>query len=61
MKTGNMEIIGASKEDQALLRARGEFAKKYCESKGWSVDPEKLSFEQIIEIRSQDGWKQPKV
>lgn len=60
VKIGNIYVVGLSSEQEAFLIARGEFAKEYCRKKGWPVEPEKLSIEQIMEIRQQDGWKQPK-
>jgi hypothetical protein len=31
----------------------------YCRTKGWPEDAAKLSIEQIMEIRAQEGWKNP--
>lgn len=39
-----------------VIMARGEFIQKYCKEKGWPDDPLELSFEQILEIRSQQEW-----
>lgn len=53
---------GSSKEaaeDEAFLRKRGEFAQKYMAEQGWGDNPDDLSFEQIMEIRAQPGWKEP--
>lgn len=61
MKIGGIELIGASPEQVAFLMARGDFAEKYCIEHGWPTDPLKLSIEQVLEIRKQDGWKQPKI
>jgi hypothetical protein len=36
---------------------RHDFTVKYCKSKGWPTDPEKLSIDQIMEIRDQPEWK----
>ena len=60
MKIGGINIMGTSPEQETFLMARGEFAKKYCIEYDWPTDPSKLSIEQILEIRKQDGWKQPK-
>jgi hypothetical protein len=50
----------ASDDDvQRILEARGAFASAYCRAKGWSEDPDELTWEQIFEIRAQDGWKRP--
>jgi hypothetical protein len=40
-----------------FLRRRGEFAIAYCAAKDW--DAENLTIEQVLEIRSQPGWKTP--
>lgn len=49
---------------QDLVTARGHFAAEYARSRGWigpgeEIDPEKLSWEQVMEIRGQPGWKEP--
>jgi hypothetical protein len=51
-------------EAQKLLTARMEFTIKYCQEKGWPVpgDPDfekRISFDQVLEIRQQPGWKDP--
>ena len=46
-------------EEEAFLRKRGEFAKKYMAERGWGEDPGDLTFEQLMEIRKQPGWKEP--
>lgn len=53
-----------AEEHQNFLTARAEFVANYCREKGWPVpgDPgfeEAISFEQIMEIREQPGWKDP--
>ena len=50
-----------ARERQALIDARHAFILAYTEKKGWDSDPEKLSIEQILEIRAQPGWKNPLV
>lgn len=45
-----------------LLEARAIFVEKYCAEKGWDfVSYGDLSMEQVLEIRQQDGWKNPKI
>ena len=39
--------------------ARDKFIAEYCEKKGWENNPDNFTFEQILEIRKQDGWKNP--
>ena len=41
-----------------IITGRHNFSIEYCKNKGW--DFENLSIEQILEIRQQDGWKEPK-
>ena len=59
MQIGNIEIYGASPEQEAAITARDRFIRKYSTERGWPENPQELSFEQIIEIRKQDGWKRP--
>lgn len=48
--------LGISAEAaNAIMLKRFEFVKSYCAEKGW--DKLQLTAEQIMEIRSQDGWK----
>jgi hypothetical protein len=56
---GGVTLSGGSEELHDILRLRGEFAKAYSAAKGWDV--EHLSLPQILEIRSQQGWKTPLV
>jgi hypothetical protein len=47
---------------QRKIDARGAFVIKYAREQGWigadeTIDPAKLSIEQILEVRAQDGWK----
>jgi hypothetical protein len=44
---------------QAIVNARHAFVQKYCQEQGWSSNPEELSMAQILQIRQQDGWKNP--
>ena len=59
-KHGKMSALCNSQEEVDFLQKRGEFFKKYCEEKGWPTDPEKLSIKQILEVREQEDWKNPK-
>lgn len=54
--------LGGSEETalaQRLINARHAFVIAYCKSKGWSEVAKELSFDQIMEIREQEGWKNP--
>jgi hypothetical protein len=53
---GGITLEGGSPELQTVLLSRSGFIEAYCASKGWA---EPLSIEQVLEIRSQDGWKHP--
>jgi len=44
---------------QAILDARHAFIQRYCKEQGWPEDEDKLSIQQILQIRQQDGWKNP--
>ena len=46
-------------ELQRVLNARHAFILGYMVTKGWAGSPEDLSMEQILEIRQQEGWKNP--
>jgi hypothetical protein len=54
---GGIVVTGASKEMAATLKGREAFILSYCKSKEWS--PDDLEITQIMEIRSQEGWKSP--
>jgi hypothetical protein len=50
-------VAGGTQQEHDFLRRRGEFAIAYCAAKNW--DAENLTIEQVLEIRSQPGWKTP--
>lgn len=59
---GTVFHIGSEEETehvQKIVEGRHAFAIAYCKLKGWPEDPEKLTIAQIMEIRDQDGWKNP--
>jgi hypothetical protein len=43
---------------ERILEARGKFVMLYAKEKQWDI--ENLTMEQILEIRKQEGWKNPK-
>jgi hypothetical protein len=53
---GGVELEGGSPELQQALILRSAFIESYCAAKGWK---EPLTIQQLLEIRSQDGWKNP--
>ncbi len=54
---GGFTVIGADEQTKAVLTGRDAFIRAYCQERGWN--PADLSFDQIFEIRKQDGWKSP--
>ena len=50
-----VEIEVQSQATMDVLMARDVFAIKYCKEKEWDI--KKLTWEQILEIRSQNEWK----
>lgn len=54
--TGTQEEADKTK---SILDARYAFSQRYCKEQGWSTDVADLSLEQILQIRSQEGWKNP--
>lgn len=46
-----------SQQSDEVIRRRHEIVLVYCKEKGWEADPSKLSIQQIMEIRSQQNWK----
>lgn len=46
-------------EHQRIIDARGAFVQQYIKEKGWSESFADLSIDQIMEIRTQEGWKNP--
>jgi len=59
MEVEGVKILGLSPDQENYLQARGTFAKAYCEKQGWPADIKELTINQILEIRGQDGWKNP--
>jgi len=56
-------LTGTDKENENVKRivlGRDKFIGEYCKKNGWSVDITTLTIDQIIEIRSHEGWKNPK-
>lgn len=48
-----------TKELERVFRARNDFALAYCKEHGWPEEFGLLTWDQIMEIRVQDGWKTP--
>lgn len=49
-----------TQEDLDFLNKRADFTEEYCKKIGWPSELDDLSMEQVMEIREQDGWKNPK-
>jgi len=54
----NKVMNNIPEEQSIILKSRYDFSLKYAKDKGWN---EELSMEQIMEIRNQKGWKNPKI
>ena len=50
----NNKIIDIT-EVKEIVKLRDKFVTEYCELKGF--DKNNLTFEQVLEIRKQKGWK----
>jgi len=48
-----------AKETRKIIESRHKTSTDYCISKGWSTDFSELDFDQIMEIRSLNSWKNP--
>jgi hypothetical protein len=57
LEVGGLTIVGASDSDTAILKGREAFVNGYCAENNWVVSD--LTIDQIMEIRSQSGWKTP--
>jgi len=57
----NLEMIKNNQStgvnEYQIIQMRDQFANEYSNEKGW--DKNNLSFEQIMEIRSNPQWKNP--
>lgn len=51
-------IIEETYTTQETLQLREQFITEYCISKGWNQF--NLTNNQLVEIRNQDNWKNPK-
>jgi hypothetical protein len=56
--SGRYPATGKKEERAEVTEKRQRFVEDYCKKLGW--DPKQLSFEQTLEIRQQDGWKNPR-
>ena len=53
-----IESLNVDDETKRKMILRAEFSDEYAKEKGWDIN--NLTFEQIKEIRLQDGWKNAK-
>lgn len=59
---GTVLVLGSNEEiaeQERLIAARAAFVVTYCRAHGWPEEPRELSIAQILEIREQEGWKNP--
>ena len=49
---------GLTEIHQKIVDGRDKFGKEYCIEKKWDFN--NLTFKQILEIRKQLGWQNPK-
>jgi hypothetical protein len=54
-----IEVSGATNREAAFIKGRDKFISEWCKNKG--LDPNNLDILQIMEIRKQDGWKNPAI
>jgi len=47
-------------EHKRVINAWAEFSLRYMKEKGWGEYPTKISIQQLLEIRAQPEWKNPK-
>ena len=45
-------------QSQEIINRRHNIVVAYCEKMGWEANPEKLTIEQILGIRSHKEWKE---
>lgn len=58
---GRIMLTGTPEENEKhkkLVEGRHKFSQEYIKKKGWG-QPDTLSIPQIMEIREQEGWKNP--
>lgn len=57
VEVGGFTVSGVSDEQANLLKRREAFVKQYLAERGW--DANDLTIEQLLEVRAQEGWKNP--
>lgn len=57
-KMDRLKIFGATEEQLSFLEKRSKFVEQYFKDKGWDIN--NPTMEQTLEIRKQEGWKNPK-
>jgi hypothetical protein len=55
---GGIVAVDVTKKEADILTARVAFVEQYCREKGW--DMLKLTIDQLLEVRAQPGWQNPK-
>ena len=54
---GSFFILNSVGKQPAFIERRHKVVMDYCKKMGWPLDVEKLSIEQILEIRETKKWK----
>lgn len=57
VEVGGMTIFGVTEQEVDQLKLREAFVNNYLAKQGWSADT--ITSEQLLEVRSQPGWKNP--
>ena len=57
----DFRVFGDDPEMLEFLKKRDVFNRVYCAQKGWieKLEANALTIKEILEIRSQPGWKNP--
>jgi hypothetical protein len=57
IEVGGLVFGNINPAQETMLTGRDVFVEQYCKEKGW--DRENISIDQLMEIRAQEGWKNP--
>jgi hypothetical protein len=55
---GNLTVVGMSDQQEAFMLKRAAFVEQYCKEHGFTT--ETMSIQQILAMRQEEGWKNPK-
>ena len=54
---GNMTVIGMTEDQEIFMKKREAFVQRYL--KEHNVDVKTMSIQQVLEMRKEEGWKNP--